>query len=33
MEHTLKVEVSDRGDGRVLLNAAPSEDREGGRGM
>src|SRR5690349_9499960 len=30
---TLKVQVSDRGDGRVLFGDAPSEEREGGRGI
>lgn len=32
-ELRLKVEVSDRGDGRVLMATAPSEEREGGRGI
>ncbi|WP_019873589.1 SpoIIE family protein phosphatase [Sporichthya polymorpha] len=29
----LRVEVSDRGDGRVLMGATPGDDREGGRGI
>lgn len=33
VDFTLKVQVSDRGDGRVLLGASPSEEREGGRGI
>jgi anti-sigma regulatory factor (Ser/Thr protein kinase) len=30
---TLRVQVSDRGDGRVLIPDIPSEEREGGRGI